>query len=46
MASGTADGTIAVEDELSRLLGLAAAAALRRRNGWNDLVRGDLGDPR
>jgi hypothetical protein len=28
MASGTADGTIAFENELSRLLGLAAAAAL------------------
>jgi hypothetical protein len=28
MASGTADGTIAFEYELSRLLGLAAAAAL------------------
>ena len=33
MASGTADGTVAFEVELSRLLGLAAAAALGRMSG-------------
>ena len=39
MAGGTADRTIAFEDELSRLLGLAAAAALRGRNGWTESLR-------
>ena len=29
MASGTTDGTLDFENELSRLLGLAAAAALK-----------------
>ena len=44
MASGAADGTIAFESEFSRLLGLAAAAALGHPERLERHAAQNLGD--